>query len=185
MVAYQAVFLTVFVESGCVDRCNRCVAFLRKWAYCMAMKTILAPIDFSNATDGVIAAAVDLAEATDGRVILLHIVQPPILTSDYGLAMESFQEAVALSEKHAVKRLLELRERAKAKYPNVDTEQVSGSAISEILNAALRHHADYLVMGSHGHTALYDLMVGSTTHGILRKVNCPVVIVPPAHGARK
>jgi nucleotide-binding universal stress UspA family protein len=34
-------------------------------------------------------------------------------------------------------------------------------------------------MGSHGHTAFYDLLVGSTTHGVLMRANCPVVIVPP------
>jgi nucleotide-binding universal stress UspA family protein len=36
------------------------------------------------------------------------------------------------------------------------------------------------VMGSHGHTALYDLLVGSTTHGVLMRAQCPVVIVPSA-----
>jgi nucleotide-binding universal stress UspA family protein len=151
----------------------------------VSMKTILAPIDFSSATDGVISAAIDLAEATRGRVVLLHVVQPPILTSDYGLAMESFQEAVMLSEKHASKRLAEIQANAAARYPNVIVEQASGSAIGEIVDAAARHKADYLLMGSHGHTALYDLIVGSTTHGILRKIHCPVVIVPPAPGDRK
>lgn len=143
------------------------------------MKTILAPIDFSPSTDGVISAAIDLALATSGRVVLLHIVQPPILTSDYGLAMESFQEAVALSEKHAAKRLQDIRERARTRLANVEIEQVSGTAIGEILGAAQRYQADYVVMGSHGHTALYDLIVGSTTHGVLRKIRCPLVIVPP------
>lgn len=149
------------------------------------MKTILAPIDFSTATEPVIDAAIDLAQATNGRVILLHIVQPPILTSDYGLAMESFQEAVSLSEKHAAKRLAELKNRVESRVPDVTVEQVSGSAIAEILEAAKRNGADYLVMGSHGHTALYDLLVGSTTHGVLRRIHCPVVIVPPPKGARK
>ncbi|PTY03129.1 hypothetical protein DB347_21830 [Opitutaceae bacterium EW11] len=147
--------------------------------YPAVMKTILAPIDFSTATESVIDAAIDLAQATNGRVVLLHIVQPPILTSDYGLAMESFQEAVTLSEKHAAKRLAELKTRAESRVPEVQVEQVSGSAIAEILEAAKRNSADYLVMGSHGHTALYDLLVGSTTHGVMRRIQCPVVIVPP------
>ena len=38
--------------------------------------------------------------------------------------------------------------------------------------------ADYIVMGSHGHTPLYDLLVGTTTHGVLKNARCPVVIVP-------
>ncbi|MBI4621943.1 MAG: universal stress protein [Verrucomicrobia bacterium] len=43
---------------------------------------------------------------------------------------------------------------------------------------AEKNAADFIVMGSHGHTALYDLVVGSTTHGVLRRATCPVVIVP-------
>lgn len=148
------------------------------------MKTVLAPIDFSASTDRVIAAAVDLAKATAGRVILLHVVQPPILTSDYGLAMESFQEAVTLSERHAAKRVADLRARTATIFSAVEVEQVSGSAASEILAAAERHHPDYIVMGSHGHTALHDLLVGSTTHVVMRKASCPVVIVPPADETR-
>jgi nucleotide-binding universal stress UspA family protein len=40
-------------------------------------------------------------------------------------------------------------------------------------------------MGSHGHNAFYDLLVGTTTHGVLRKATCPVVIVPPPQRAKK
>lgn len=144
------------------------------------MKTILAPIDFSVATEPVLTAALELARATSSRLVLLHVVQPPILTSDYGLAMESFQEAVTWSEKHAEKRLTELGERAKNHASAVVTEQVSGAPAREISLAAERHRPDYIVMGSHGHTALYDLLVGSTTHSVMRKAQCPVLIVPPA-----
>ncbi len=50
--------------------------------------------------------------------------------------------------------------------------QINGAAVSGILETADRLKADYIVMGSHGHTALYDLLVGSTTHACLN--------VPPA-----
>jgi len=30
-------------------------------------------------------------------------------------------------------------------------------------------------MGTHGHGAIYDLLVGSTTHGVLEKAPCPVL----------
>jgi len=143
------------------------------------MKTILAPIDFSSSTELVVAAALELAQATSGRIVLLHVIQPPILTSDYGFTMENFEDVILWSEKHAVKRLAELSERAKkAVASEVIAEQTNGSAAGEILRAAARHQAHYIVMGSHGHTALYDLLVGSTTHSVLRKTHCPVVIVP-------
>ena len=49
-----------------------------------------------------------------------------------------------------------------------------------IVEQAEKSRADYIVMGSHGHTAFYDLLVGSTTHGVLMRAKCPVLIVPAA-----
>ncbi len=63
---------------------------------------------------------------------------------------------------------------------NIDSEivQLSGAPVALIVNEAKRRSADYIVMGSHGHTSLYDLLVGSTTHGVFLHAPCPVVIVP-------
>ena len=54
----------------------------------------------------------------------------------------------------------------------------AGNVGETIANYAEAGKYDMLVMGSHGHTALYDLLVGSTTHGILRSAPCPVVVLP-------
>ena len=151
------------------------------------MKTILAPIDFSTATEGVVEAACILARANQAKILLLHVVQPPVLTSDYGLALENFQEAIAISEKHSTKRLSEFTDSIHGRYPEliVETRLVNGPPVPEILDAAKLNDAAYLVMGSHGHNAFYDLLVGTTTHGVLRKATCPVVIVPPPQRAKK
>ncbi|MFT3870102.1 MAG: universal stress protein [Nibricoccus sp.] len=151
------------------------------------MKTILAPIDFSTATEGVIEAVSTLARVTQNKILLLHVVQPPVLTSDYGLAVENFQEAIALSEKHSAKRLAEITEGLRLRHSEllVETRQVNGPPVPEILDAAKIFDAAYIVMGSHGHNAFYDLLVGTTTHGVLRKASCPVVIVPPPQRAKK
>ena len=145
------------------------------------MKTILAPIDFSTATEGVIDAACTLARLSQSRVLFLHIVQPPVLTSDYGLALENFQEAIAMSEKYSTKRLTEITDDLHGSHPDlvVEAQQVNGPPITEIIDAAKNNDAAYIVMGSHGHNAFYDLLVGTTTHGVLRKASCPVVVVPP------
>lgn len=144
------------------------------------MKTILTPVDFSGATAHVLDAALELAKALDGRIVLLHIVQPPIVTSDYGLAMENVQEILAVSEKAAARQLSHLADQMKAKGAETRVVQVNGTAVTGILDTAAKLDAHYIVMGSHGHTALYDLLVGSTTHGVLKRATCPVLIVPPS-----
>lgn len=144
-----------------------------------AMKTILAPIDFSDASDGVLAAAITLARATDARLVLLHVVQPvPRLGGDAALA-ESGAEFSSLAGNEATRRLAQLREKLRADGIVAHAVLRSGYAGPSIVQQAERLAADYVVIGSHGHTAFYDLIVGSTTTRVLKDVSCRVVIVPP------
>lgn len=149
------------------------------YGVCWPMKTILTPVDFSSATARVLETASELARAVAGEIVLLHVVQPPMVTSDYGLAMENVQEILAVSEKTAARQLAHLQSRLASDQVPVRTLQVNGAPVAAILEQAEKLSAHYVVMGSHGHTAFYDLIVGSTTHGILKKSPCPVVIVPP------
>ena len=143
------------------------------------MKTILAPIDFSAVSDAVIDATVLLARAASARIVLLSVVQPPVITSDYGPMLENIGEIVAASEKTLARRLKQVVKRLVATDLQVETVLLTGTPAQLILAQAEVEQADYIIMGSHGHTALSDLLVGSTTHQVLRKARCPVVIVPP------
>lgn len=143
-----------------------------------SVKTILAPVDFSSATDEVVAEAARLALAVQGRVVLLSIIQPPVITSEYAPYVENMAEITAAGEKSAAKHLAQLQDGLIQQEIPTETVQLNGAPIPHIVEQAKRFAADYIVMGSHGHTALYDLLVGSTTHGVLLRAECPVVIIP-------
>ena len=142
------------------------------------MKTILAPIDFSGASDAVVREAAALARSFNGCVVLLSVIQPPMITSEYTAIMDNLPEITAAGEKNAARLLAKLEEKLKAELISVKTIQVVGAPIQHIVEQAKKLEADYIVMGSHGHTALYDLLVGSTTHGVLMRATRPVVVVP-------
>ena len=52
-----------------------------------------------------------------------------------------------------------------------------GEPAAAILNYAKEHHADMIILGSHGTTAIARLLVGSTAEAVLRHAPCPVVIL--------
>lgn len=148
------------------------------------MKTILTPVDFSSATRDVVATSVELAKATGGRVVLLHAVQHPVVSTDYGLTMDMMRETFAANEAAARKQLGHLEKAIAAKKVPVSMRQTAGFAAGSILDEARKLRASYIVLGSHGHTAFYDLLVGSTTNAVLKKAPCAVVVVPPAKARR-
>jgi len=149
------------------------------------VKTILAPIDFSGISDSVLEQATELARALKAKIVLLNVIQPPVITSEYGPFLENITEIVTVGEKAAAKQLTRLQEKLAAEGIETDTLQFSGAPVPNILKQAEKLDVDYIVMGSHGHTAFYDLLVGSTTHGVLLRATCPVMIVPAKKEGRK
>jgi nucleotide-binding universal stress UspA family protein len=141
------------------------------------MKTILAAVDFSQVSKSVVSEAAALARAFDGRVVLLSVVQPPVLLSEYG-AMVDVAQITAAGEKNAARQLENLEDTLKNQFIKAEAVQVTGAPVANIVEQAEKNEADYIVMGSHGHTAFYDVLVGSTTHGVLMRSKCPVIIVP-------
>jgi len=143
------------------------------------MKTILAPIDFSAVSDHVVAEAARLARALPARVVLFNVVPPATPPFEYP-ALALIAEATRANEKAAIAGLEKMTRRLNGEFIHVESSHVVGTPALEIAARAKEVDADYIVMGSHGHTAVYDLLVGSTTHGVLSRVRCPVIIVPAA-----
>ncbi len=144
------------------------------------MKTILVPVDLSPATPQVCTAAGALARSLGARLVLLHVVQSlPFLMNDYyGYDASLMGEIIASSEQAAGRKLKALGERCRRHVPDVRTLQQSGRPVAAILEHAASLKADYIVLGTHGHGAVFDLLMGSTTQGVLRKARCPVLVVP-------
>jgi nucleotide-binding universal stress UspA family protein len=59
-----------------------------------------------------------------------------------------------------------------------------GSVVEEILTTAQEISADLIVMGSHGHGPVYNLLVGSVTEGVLKAGLRPVLLVPAPAAAK-
>lgn len=59
-----------------------------------------------------------------------------------------------------------------------DIHVLEGEASRHILELAGRVTADLIVMGSRGHSALDEVLIGSVAHKVLMKASIPVVLVP-------
>jgi nucleotide-binding universal stress UspA family protein len=98
--------------------------------------------------------------------------------------IEDVVPLIEAAEKAATQLLAQWRDYLKESEVTTKTLKIEGFPAKEIVVQAKSLEADYVVMGSHGHTAFYDLLIGSTTSGVLKKAPCPVVVVParPAAG---
>ena len=145
------------------------------------MKTIIAAVDFSSATELVLAEAAKLARSLGARIFLFHVTEPVAKVVD--LAVISMIDEGAMAR--ARTRLQEISAELNSTGLSAEILQSVGSPGWEIADQAKKLSADYIVAGSHGHSAFHDLVMGGTTSVVLKHAPCPVVIVRPTPIGRR
>ena len=70
-----------------------------------------------------------------------------------------------------------LRAFAKMQGWNVREAVMHGAAAETIAELAQSEKADLIVMGTHGHSALGNVVMGSTATGVLARCNVPVLLI--------
>jgi nucleotide-binding universal stress UspA family protein len=160
------------------------------------MKRILVPIDFSDVTPPVIELSRQLAKALGADIHLVHVKELTAAaapgTLGYGLAgmpelapmsgvpvpgFEPMPETIFEDEGQRSK-LAKWQGEISQDGIKVSLHEPTGVVPEEILNQADELNADLIVMGTHGHGAMYNLLVGSATKGVLKHSTRPVLLVP-------
>ena len=72
--------------------------------------------------------------------------------------------------------------RVRDRHPTVIAAEVVDGASSDVLVRA-SDDADLLVLGSHGHTRMYHVVLGSVAEACIRAATCPVLVIPMARAA--
>ncbi|HSI15374.1 MAG TPA: universal stress protein [Chthoniobacter sp.] len=145
------------------------------------MKTILVPVDFSDVTPEVVETARKLAAAFEGRLVILNIAEPEPDFVGFEAGPPSVRIATARDFRVERQRLDDIKTQLSSGGSDVTALHIQGPIVEKILHEAGEQQADLIVIGSHGHGAFYDLLVGSVTHGIIKEARCPVVVVPAAN----
>ena len=145
------------------------------------MKTLLVSIDFSPISQKVVDKAGELAAGLDAKIILFNVMEPVAAYVPVGAAMDVITAPIPLEppDMEAVKaRLEELSAPLRAAGVPVETLAVTGLPADEILTAAEESGAGMIVLGSHGHGAVYQLFAGSIVTAVLHKARVPVTVIP-------
>ncbi len=143
-------------------------------------KVLLVPVDFSAAEAAVTACAEGLAKALNAQIVLLHVEAPEPGFVGYEPGPQTVRDSVARSIHGNAQALHKIRDRLRVEGLEVESLLIQGPTVEKIVDEAKRLKAAYIVVGSHGHGALFELVVGSVSDGVIRHAPCPVVVVPRA-----
>src|SRR5215475_9997726 len=104
----------------------------------------------------------------------------PELAPMTGLPVQGFESMpeTTLEDQCQMSQLASWQEKIARDGIKVSLHEPTGTVAEEVLDQADDLNADLIVMGTHGHGAMYNLLVGSATKGVLKHTTRPVLLVP-------
>ena len=143
--------------------------------------TILIAIDFSQASSSVLFEAKKYAGMLSADCWLIHVAPPDPYFVGYEPGPQSVRDTVAKRFRKEHKLLQDEAVQMEKLGLNVKALLVQGPSAETILREADNLKADLIIIGSHGHGAVYHLILGSVSQEVLRNAICPILIIP-THG---
>ena len=132
---------------------------------------ILVPLDHSASDQEALGNALALARTHGARLILLHVEE--------GVTSQMFGSLSSTAEiKEGQDYLSNLVSSLRTQHVNVDVVVRHGNRPAEQIASAVRDlEPDLVVMASHGHRGIKDLIFGTTINSVRHRVKVPLLIV--------
>ncbi len=143
------------------------------------IQSILVPIDFSVHSKNALRYSLLLAEQFGASLHLIYVVEPTIYPSDLGFGQVVLPEVEEELRDRGFGELKALIEREIGTRAKATSVVRTGKPHQEILREAEEQHVDLIVVASHGHTGVEQILFGSTAMRIVRLAKCPVLTVRP------
>ena len=128
------------------------------------MKTIIAPIDFSDASNNALLFAAEISKRTSARLVVVNIAPE----GDDGLEINNKLEYVTSS--------------LQQNFGDLECESsiLHGNLISTLKGLVGLHQPDLIVMGTKGASGIKKVLIGSNTVQVLANIQVPVLVIPEA-----
>ncbi|RDI45515.1 universal stress protein [Falsibacillus pallidus] len=135
-------------------------------------KHILLASDGSKHAQRAAETAAALGSLAQSAVTVLYVIDSSSSKSD--VLSKGSKEAIQFERE---KKLESTHEILKEKCVHFKTEFVRGDPGPSIVEFANKNGYDLLIVGSRGLNSLQEMVLGSVSHKVAKRVNCPVMIV--------
>lgn len=139
---------------------------------------LLVAVDLSRSTEKIIDKVEEIATKCPAKVWILHNAEPPSDYVEFKVDPLAARKALAKKFHKEHRQIQDFAERLRKSGLEATALLVHGPTVDTILKEASDLDVDMIVVGSHGGGAMYQLLVGSISKGILQKSRYPVLVIP-------
>jgi universal stress protein A len=145
------------------------------------VKRIVAATDLSPHGKLALATAAEYAQVFKAELHVLHVVVPQVYQSEMPEMMMPPVDDFTEERLEAARRRLHDWQQGMPADLNVQTHVIESvrNADNAICEFADSMAADLVVIGSHGHSGLMHMLLGSTAEHVVRHAKCPVLVAKP------
>lgn len=141
----------------------------------MKINKILVPIDFSDYSKSALRYAVNFSKLFNAEIILIYVVEPVIYPPDFSMGQIAIPAVTTEFDERARDELNKLAKNEIPSAVKVSTLIKSGKPFIEIIDAAAEEDVDLIIIATHGHSGVEQILFGSTAEKVVRKAPCPVL----------
>ena len=141
----------------------------------LTFKKILVPIDFSEYSLQALKYVADLAKVFNSEVLLIYVVEPIIYPPDLSIGQIALPTLSYQVDEKAKEELNRVAKEELDSETTVHTIVKLGKPYLEILEVAKAEDVDLIIISTHGHTGVEQILFGSTADKVVRKAPCPVL----------
>jgi len=127
------------------------------------MKTIISPVDFSDASANALSFAAELSKRASARLIIINILQKGESESETKNKLRSIESDLKRSFGSGL---------------NCESSLAQGSLINTLKKIIEDQQPDLIVMGTKGASGLKKILMGSNTVNVLANTKVPVLVIP-------
>jgi nucleotide-binding universal stress UspA family protein len=138
----------------------------------VGFQRILVAFDASPHAEHALDVALSMTGDMKAKLFVLAVIRPPepAESAEFNAVLDDGRERYERS-------FAPIRERARQKEIELETDVVVGHPAEQILHRADAVQASLIVMGKRSHTILHRWMLGSNSERVLKYAHCPVMIV--------
>jgi len=139
---------------------------------------LLVAVDLSESTQIVVKKVEEIAKALSAKVWVLHNAVPEPDIVEFKADPQAARESLSKKFHGEHRQIQKIAKRLRKAGLDTTALLLHGATVKKILKKASKLDVDMIVVGSHGRGAMYQLLVGSVSEGVLHKSRCPVLVVP-------
>lgn len=136
-------------------------------------KKILCANDGSEHATRALALAISIAKDHESELHMVCVEEIDYMPE----FIEEVREEIGTAARRFHKVLQRARDMAEEAHVKLHTHVLAGHPVRDIVALAAELKADLLIIGSAGHSEIYERMLGSRADRLVHLAGCPVLVV--------